>query len=147
MLNGMGSTVRAGAVAGSAALAALSALHLAWAAGATWPMSDTTELAEVVAGIDRMPGRGPCLAVGGGLAAAAAVVAGVGGARAIARLARLAVAAGFLVRGTAGVTAQTRRLVSWTPGPRFVRLDRRYYGPLCLLIGVTAAATAAGSPA
>jgi hypothetical protein len=128
--------------AGAGALAALSALHLAWAAGSTWPMADGRALADVAAGSAEMPGRADCVVVGSGLAVAATLVAGVGGARRPVRLARAAIAAGFLVRGLAGLTGQTRRLVSWTPGAHFQRLDRRYYGPLCLLLSAAAASSA-----
>jgi hypothetical protein len=76
---------------------------------------------------------------------AAGVVGGGGGDRPVARLARAGIAAGFLVRGVAGVTGNTRLLVGWTPAPRFVRLDRRYYGPLCLAIAATAARSGLGA--
>lgn len=138
----VGGARRSSAALGSGTLAALSVLHFAWAAGSTWPMRDAITLAEVAAGTKEMPGRGKCAVVGGGLASAAVLVAGAGGDRAAARAARLAIAAGFLVRGVAGVTGETVRLVPWTPGPRFVRLDRRYYGPLCLVISATAATSA-----
>jgi Protein of unknown function (DUF3995) len=140
---------RAASVAGAAVLAGLSALHLAWAAGSSWPAHDRAELAQVAAGTGELPGPVPCLQVAAVLAGAAALVAGVGGDRPVARLGRAAVAAGFLTRGVAGLTGSTHRLVSWTPAERFTRLDRRYYGPLCCAIGVAAVAgrSRSGGPA
>jgi len=90
-----------------------------------------------------MPGRAQCAAVAGGLATSSLLVAGLGGERSIARVARGVVCAAFLVRGGAGMTGSTRRLVSWTPAPEFVRRDRCCYGPLCLGIGVGVATTLA----
>jgi hypothetical protein len=131
---------RAASLLGAGALGGLSALHLAWAAGSSWPSSDRAELAQVTAGTDELPGPVPCLQVAAVLAGAAGLVAGVGGDRRVARFGRAAVAAGFLTRGVAGLTGNTGRLVPWTPDARFARLDRRYYGPLCCAIGLAALA-------
>jgi Protein of unknown function (DUF3995) len=134
-------TTRVVSVAGSVVLAGLSALHVSWACGSSWPAPDRTELAAVVAGTDQVPSARACLEVAGVLAAAAALVGGAGGRRPAAQVARLAVAGGFLARGAAGVSGATGRLVPWQPAPRFARLDRRYYGPLCLAIAASALAS------
>jgi hypothetical protein len=136
----------AGALVGSSALGALSVLHFAWAVGSTWPVGDESDLSEIVAGTPHMPGRGACLMVGGALGAASLTVAGLGERRPIARITRAGIAVGFLARGMAGLSGDTRRLVSWTPSPRFVRLDRHYYGPLCLMISAATAASVPGRP-
>jgi hypothetical protein len=94
-----------------------------------------------MAGTDQVPPARACLEVAGVLAAAAAIVGGAGGRRPAAQVARIAVAGGFLVRGTAGLCGATGRLVPWQPTPRFARLDRRYYGPLCLVIAASALAS------
>ncbi len=133
---------RAAPTAGACVLAGLSLLHLSWAVGSSWPAPDRHELAEVVAGRPELPGAAACVVVGGGLAVASLLVAGAGGDRPAARLARTAVAAGFLGRGVAGLTGTTGRLVRWSPSARFARLDRRYYGPLCVAIGLAAAQAA-----
>ncbi len=125
-------------------LASLAGLHLSWAAGSAWPARDRTRLAQLVAGTERMPDAGACLAVGAALGTAAVVVAGGGGERRVARRVRRLVAAGFLVRGAAGLSGQTGRLVSWTPSAEFARHDRRLYGPLCLLIGASVLTSAEG---
>jgi hypothetical protein len=130
---------------GATVLAGLSALHLAWAAGSSWPAGDRHELAEVMAGRDEVPSSAACVVVGVGLGCAAALVAGAGRDAPAARLARVGLAAGFLGRGVAGLTGNTRRLVPWVPQDRFVQLDRRYYGPLCCAIALSAA-RATGQP-
>jgi Protein of unknown function (DUF3995) len=132
-------------LAGATVLAGLSALHLAWAAGSAWPARSRSELSAVMAGRSEVPSPVACVVVATGLAGAAGLVGGVGGDRPVARLARAALAAGFLVRGVAGLSGNTRLLVPWTPAPRFVRLDRRYYGPLCLAIAASAARSGLGA--
>ena len=92
-----------------------------------------------------MPGPAPCTTVACGLATSSALVAGLGGERSIARVARGVVCGAFLVRGAAGLTGSTRHVVSWTPAPEFVRRDRRCYGPLCLAIGAAVATMLARS--
>jgi len=84
--------------------------------------------------------------VSGGLGFAAAAVAGVGGSDRLARIVRSGIALGFFIRGAAGVTGKTNRLVPWQPSSHLVALDRRYYGPPCLLISMAAAASITGPP-
>ena len=62
----------------------------------------------------------------------------------VAQGARTGLAAGFFVRGVSGISATTARLISWTPDPWFVRLDRRYYGPPCLGISLAVAPSISG---
>jgi hypothetical protein len=133
--------VRLARPAAAGTLAALGLVHAVWATGSAWPARDRRQLANLVAGTETMPGRAWCTAVAGGLATSGALVAGVGGEHSSARVARAVVCGAFLVRGSAGVTKTTHHLVSWTPGAEFVRRDRRWYGPLCLGIGVAIAPT------
>ena len=130
----------------SAALAALSGLHFAWAVGSTCPVADRGELADLVAGSDEMPGPQECAAVGGLLATAALLVAGPGwlptGVR---RLGALGVAVVLAGRATLGVTGRTGLVVPWTPSERFRRIDRRCYAPLCAALASGAAVAAASS--
>lgn len=122
-------------------LAGLAGLHALWGTGSAWPASDRRRLAAVIAGTDDVPPAAACFAVAGALSVAAALVAGVGGGS-LGRTGRAGVATVLLGRGLAGVTGQTRRLVPWSPSPRFVRLDRRAYGPLCLVLGAASARSA-----
>ena len=122
-------------------LAALSGLHAAWGFGSTWPEKDGKALARRVAGfrgVDRMPRPAACFFVAAGLAFAALV------ALTAARLlptsyphwlvltALSAVAAVFTLRGLLAFTPQWRER---TPEEPFATLDRRFYGPLCLVVG------------
>lgn len=119
----------------SLVLAGIAGLHALWGAGGAWPAGDRRQLADAVAGSEEVPSAAACFAVTGVLLAAATLVAGAGGQRPLARLARAGIAAGLLVRGTAGVTGATALLVPWSPSPSFQALDRRWYGPLCLALG------------
>jgi hypothetical protein len=139
--------VRLARPAAAGTLTALGLLHAVWATGSAWPARDRHRLANLVAGTETMPGRAWCTAVACGLATSGGLVAGVGGERSNARVARAVVCGAFLVCGGAGLTATTHHLVSWTPDAEFVRRDRRWYGPLCLGIGAAIAPTlAATSP-
>jgi len=46
----------------------------------------------------------------------------------------LGVAVVLAGRGAVGVAGRTGRIVPWTPSAHFNDLDKRYYGPLCLLL-------------
>ncbi len=127
------------ALGGAAALAGIGGLHLAWAAGSTWPMASRAALADTVAGTTEPPGAPACSVVGIGLIGAAVLTAGGGGDRSVARLARTGLAAGLVLRGITGVTGITGALLPWSPSARFVALDRRRYGPLCLVLGAEVA--------
>ena len=141
-----GRTVSFAGPAAAGSLAALAALHAAWATGSAWPARDRRRLAQLVAGTEEMPGRAQCTMVACALATSSALVGGLAGNGSIARAARGVVCAAFLVRGGAGVIGRTERLVSWTPAPDFVRRDRRCYGPVCLGIGMAVATTISPSP-
>ena len=124
-------TVRASA----GTLAVLSAMHGAWAAGSSFPAKDRRQLAQMVAGTDGAPSAAACLGVSGALGLAAALVADVAGLPRCFRISGVTVvAATMALRGITGISGQTHRLVPWTPGERFVELDRKYYGPLCLAL-------------
>ena len=117
------------------ALGGIGAIHVAWGLGSAFPLGDRNDLADAVAGRRDLPGRTESFAVAGLLSAAATVVAAPAFVpRPIATLGRLGVAAVLATRGVLGVTNRTGRAVGWATTPRFDRLDRRYYGPLCLAL-------------
>ena len=126
------------AITAAALIAAASAVHALWGTGSSWPTQDRRELADLVAGTDDVPDRAACFAVATVLAGAAAVVGwapdGSGG-----RAGRACVGGVFALRGVAGLTGSTGRLVPWTPSRRFVERDRRYSGPLCVTIAALVA--------
>lgn len=116
-------------------LAGIAVLHAAWGLGSSFPFDDHATLADTVAGTDAVPDRAACFGVAGLLAMAAATVAGErllpGRLR---RIGATGVAAVLGVRGVFGLTARTSALVGRPTSPRFVELDRRFYGPLCLAL-------------
>lgn len=126
-------------MSGAGVIAAASALHGWWGTGSSWPAQDRLELADMVLGTDDFPSKRACFTTAAVLATASAIAAkrpgGSGG-----RAARACIASGFTLRGVAGITGATRWLVPWEPSSRFVGLDRRYYGPLCLTIATLVAA-------
>jgi len=116
-------------------LAAISALHFLWATGSSWPARNPQLISGAPEG--KSPGPLACVAVGKLLAVAAALVAGCGQQRQLLRFGRNLVGTVLLVRGAAGIAGKTDLL---TPGlgasDEFKQLDRKAFGPLCLLLAV-----------
>ncbi len=122
-------------------LAAIAALHAIWAAGSPWPAGDRLALSRVAVGarnMSGMPGRGPTLAVALAVAIAAAwPLLGVGLIRLpvpqiFVSLGMWTLAAVFLARGIGGYSKAFASVFGEEP---FASYNRRYYSPLCLLIG------------
>ncbi|MEM7270685.1 MAG: DUF3995 domain-containing protein [Pseudomonadota bacterium] len=122
-------------------LFALSILHAIWGLGSTWPEADAQSLARRVAGfrgVKTMPRPAACFFVAAALAFAALVALAAAGLVPtrypawIILTALSAVAAAFIVRGMMAFAPRWREM---TPEEPFATLDRRYYGPLCLIIG------------
>ena len=131
--------VRAVSVSTAAVLAGIAALHVGWGTGSSFPFSDQGVLADSVAGSQATPGPRDCFAVAGLLACAAGVVADVVPiGTTTRRTGLLGIALVLGGRGALGVAGRTGAIVPWTPSTRFVDLDRRYYGPLCLLLAAGA---------
>ncbi|MFI8962283.1 alpha/beta fold hydrolase [Streptomyces sp. NPDC053493] len=143
-----GITRRRAARAVAGLLAADGLLHLYWTTGATWPAPDARALSlAVLGGVVPFTPR-VLLPLAALLFTAAAAVLAYGNGRGGRRLrpllgaVTLAVAAGLLVRGTAGL--------AWAAGAgdgageTFDRLNLFLYTPLCLAFGL-AAARAAGA--
>ena len=138
---------RVAVVADVTVLLGIAGLHVGWAHGGSWPLPDREALSRKVLGVepaDRADvtsahsgaaGLVECYAVAGALTAAAALVAGRP--PIAARLRRIGLRGLVTVltaRGLLGVTGRTRLVVPMATGQTFTRLDRRYYGPLCLLL-------------
>ena len=121
-------------------LSALSALHLYWAFGGTWPARNQLDLVRTVVGdprLKRMPSRGAAIAVAAALDMAAFLALLL--AFRLAPVIDLIVTVGgcvlglvFVGRGVAGYTPLWRRRLPLEP---FARLDRMVYSPLCLALG------------
>ena len=116
-------------------LAGISAVHVVWATGSSWPARNERNLAESVVSADRMPPPVASALVALGLAGAALCVAGVGGQTSFAVTVRRVIGAGLLTRGLLSSTMTTRMALGLSePGPRFRELDTRLYRPLCLVL-------------
>ncbi|MFJ8079352.1 DUF3995 domain-containing protein [Streptomyces sp. NPDC096205] len=130
-----------------AALLALDGLaHVYWATGATWPAADERTLSLAVLGTE-VPFTAPVVLPLAALlfTSAAAVLGratGRGGRRTrrLLRLVTLAVAAGLMLRGTAGIAWALG--LGEDAGPVFHRLNLLLYTPVCLVFGLAAARAA-----
>lgn len=127
--------MRAASITTASALAGIAALHVGWGLGASFPYEDRETLADSVAGSSSTPGPRDCFAVAWLLACAAGLVADVSPVGPAARRAGVfGVALVLAGRGVIGVAGRTGSIVPWTPSRHFNDLDRRYYGPLCILL-------------
>ncbi len=125
-------TALASSITGVLTTAAL--LHLAWAIGYWTPIRDEALLAKAVVGthgITEMPGPVSCALVA--LALAFTAVLPHRADFPLHDLLMPAITAVFLLRGLAAYTPAWRRLAPEEP---FATLDRRYYAPLCLMLGI-----------
>jgi Protein of unknown function (DUF3995) len=126
----------------AAALAATAGLHLAWGAGSSVPFSTRDELADAVIGSRQVPGPVACYGVAGALGAAVALVEGKPAPPpGLRRVGLLGVAGMLALRGVLGLAGRTDLISPGSASPRFRRLDRRVYAPLCLALSAGAVTT------
>ena len=109
-----------------------------WAFGGTWPAADSQSLARTVIGqpgISRMPSRLVSFLVGLLILATGIWVLLLSGddKNLTITLGGLVIGAVALLRGIATYLPQWRRL---TPEEPFATLDRKFYGPTALAIGI-----------
>jgi Protein of unknown function (DUF3995) len=124
-------------------LAAIAAVHAAWALGWRWPGHDDESLAERVVGAGaQLPAEPLVWAVAGLLTGAAGSVAAVGAGRReqLVRSAAWSVAGVLLVRGAAYIPVD---LIGGLDS-EYARLDLAIYSPLSLALGLGAAIVARG---
>ena len=132
----------------TAALAAISALHVAWGRGSTFPFATRTQLNNAVIGRQVAPSPMACNTVAVALAGAAIVTSHAsrnGGP--IARAGASIVAVVLAARACVGFAGRTHRIVPGSDSATFRRLDRSIYSPLCagLAYGAARAALSADS--
>lgn len=125
----------------SATLWAIAALHFYWGAGGIWPAKDERELARSVVGapgLSRMPPPLACNLVAlalAGLGVLPFLLVGVVPAvipSGVLLIIGFGAALVFLARGYAAYRPEFRRLFPEEP---FATRDRRFYAPLCFVIG------------
>jgi len=122
-------------------LSVTAALHLYWAAGGYWPAQSKDALVQTVVGgkgMRQMPPAwltvlvGVAIFLAGLLPLLWVTSAGQILPTALLKIAVVTLFAIFTLRGIASYTRFFRRLHGEEP---FASLDKRYFGPLCLLIG------------
>ena len=129
----------------AAGLLGLASLHVAWAAGSSWPAKDRDALADLMAGRagGLVPAPAACLTVAMLLGCASGLVAGRPQCLpALRRAGAAGVAIVLGVRGACGLAGRTDLVSPGSTSPGFRRLDRRYYAPLCLCLAAGAASSA-----
>lgn len=118
----------------SAVLIPLAVLHILWGIGFWFPIEDEAQLVRTVAGFSdatEMPGAVACALVAVALMMAVTCLWWPPGPFRF--LALCVIGAVFLARGAAAFTPFWRKL---TPMEPFATLDRKYYGPMCLALGL-----------
>lgn len=118
----------------SAVLISLAVLHVLWGIGFWFPITDETQLVRAVAGFDgadKMPGPVACSLVAVALFMAVSCLWWPPGPFRFVALCMIG--AVFVARGAAAFTPFWRNM---TPTEPFASLDRKYYGPLCLVLGL-----------
>ena len=119
-------------------LAALSAVHVVWAAGSPWPAKNRARLAEAVVGQTvEMPAAGPTAVIAVGAAGVGLMASGALGDGRMPRLAMRALGTVMLLRASLGGDAALAALRLPPSGETFRRLDRRYYRPFAAILGVS----------
>lgn len=124
-------------------LLAISALHLAWAFGSTFPCKDKDALVRTVVGRGGGASAMPP-GISSALVAAATFLASLWPLMmqgriltfvpsALIGLGAVILVTVFLGRGVMGLTPWFRRLLPEEP---FVSLNRKYYSPLCIALGL-----------
>jgi hypothetical protein len=133
------------AVATAVGLGSISAIHVLWGRGSTFPFRDRQELNDQVVGQQVTPSPAPCYAVAGMLAVAAVSVerAGRGSSR-LARLATMGCSVVLGARAVLGFTGRTNLAVPGSTSVDFRRNDRRIFAPLCGALASGAAYAAMG---
>jgi hypothetical protein len=116
----------------TALLALIALVHALWGFGIWVPIRDEEQLARTVLGakgVTRMPGAIPCFLVVAGLFVLMAALW-----MPHMLLARIILWGAFGVFAIRGALAYTKIWRRMTPEQPFATYDKKYYGPLCLLL-------------
>lgn len=132
-------------IATAATLFGIGALHILWGRGSTFPFASRGDLNETVIGRDATPSAGACYAVAGLLTAAGALVAGLPTPRSrLRRLGVCTVSITLAARAALGFSGKTELVSPGSVSPRFLRMDKRWFSPLCAALAVGAATSLRG---
>jgi hypothetical protein len=114
-------------------LFAIAALHVAWGLGSSFPFQSREELADSVVGTEEVPSLKACMAVASLLVLSSALVAGLLPLPNRLRTFALRIVSAVLAtRGVVGALGRTSAISPGSDSPAFVRMDKRFYSPLCL---------------
>ena len=126
----------------SLTLAGIGGLHVAWGRGSVFPFTSREELNDKVIGRQATPSPAACYAVAGLLTAASGLVAGLPTRRSpIRRAGVVGVAMALGGRAALGFSGRTDVVSPGSVSPRFRRMDRRFFSPLCLALAAGAASS------
>lgn len=135
-------------MATAAGLGSISAIHVLWAQGWTFPFRDLHQLNDQVVGQQVAPSPASCYAVAAMLAVAAvSVERAARGSSPMGRLATIGCSAVLGTRAGLGFTGRTHLAVPGSTSAAFRRNDRRVFAPLCATLALGAAYVATASHA
>ncbi|MFF3026391.1 DUF3995 domain-containing protein [Microbacterium sp. NPDC057944] len=118
-------------------LTAVGGLHLIWASGSSWPAKNRRRLASATVGnAAAMPDAAATAVVAGAALAGGAVSAGALGEGRMAVVVRRLIATALLARAIVGGEVALKALGLPPADKRFRELDKRYYRPLCAVLGI-----------
>ena len=139
--------VRRSGSAAALGLVGIAGLHLMWGLGSSVPFRSRADLADSVVGCPQMPGPAACQLVAVSLLGAGALTVDlpVFPPRAR-RIGRAVVATTLIARGVIGLAGRTDLVSPASTSPKFRRLDRAVYAPLCLALGAAVATAVRAHP-
>jgi hypothetical protein len=133
------------AIATAVGLGSISALHVLWGRGSTFPFRQRHVLNDHVIGRQVSPSPAACNAVAGLLAVAAvSVERAARGSSITARVAAAGCGVVFATRAGLGFAGRTDVVVPGSNSGAFRRNDRRIFSPVCALLALGAASAAKG---
>jgi hypothetical protein len=120
-------------------LLGVSALHVAWGLGSSFPLASREELADVVIGGPTVPSSSACIAVAAAVGTGSAfMVDPVPIPRSVRRAGLLGMSLVLGTRAVLGWTGHTKSISPGSNSSRFRRLDRRLYSPACAYLAAGA---------
>lgn len=125
-------------------LGSISALHVLWGRGSTFPFRDVHDLNDHVIGQQVSPSPTACNTVAGLLAVAAVSIDRTARGSRVARPLAIGCGVVLAVRSGLGFSGRTHVAVPGSTSPAFRRNDRRMFAPLCAVLALGALRTAVG---